>query len=50
MCEEWWWNERLVREQAEKLPSRAPASPVPPPKEHQQPEHKPQDQPDPVPA
>lgn len=50
MCEH-WWDERLLREQAEKL-KRATPSPVPAtePQEKDKPERKPQQQPDPVPA
>ena len=48
MCEH-WWDERLLREQAEKL-ERPPAKPGARPQEEQKPERKPQQQPDPVPA
>jgi hypothetical protein len=50
MCDE-WWDERLLREQAEKLKraSNAPAqTPKPAAADKQQP--KPQQQPDPVPV
>jgi hypothetical protein len=46
MCEH-WWDERLLREQAEKL-KREPAKPEAKPQE--KPERKPEQQPDPVPA
>ena len=42
MCEH-WWDERLLREQAERL-KRQPVKP------EAKPERKPQQQPDPVPA
>jgi hypothetical protein len=50
MCEE-WWDERLLREQAEKLrrASKAPA-PTPEPETADKPQPKPQQQPDPVPV
>jgi hypothetical protein len=50
MCEE-WWDERLLREQAERLkrPTTAPAS-TPKPEKQDKPERKPQNQPDPVPV
>lgn len=50
MCEQ-WWDERLVREQAEKL-RRAPPpeNPAAEPGKQDKPERKPQQQPDPVPA
>jgi hypothetical protein len=49
MCEQ-WWDERLVREQAEKLKrSTTPPAPTPKP-ETDKPERKPQNQPDPVPV
>ncbi len=50
MCEE-WWDERLLREQAEKLkrstsvPASTPARP-----KQDKPERKPENQPDPVPV
>ena len=46
MCEE-WWDERLLREQAEKL-KRSPAPTQP--EKQDRPERKPQEQPDPVPV
>ena len=46
MCEH-WWDERLRREQAEKL-KREPVKPEAKPQE--KPERKPEPQPDPVPA
>jgi hypothetical protein len=47
MCEH-WWDERLLREQAEKV-KRQPVKPeAQPPQE--KPERKPAQQPDPVPA
>jgi hypothetical protein len=46
MCEH-WWDERLLREQAEKL-KREPVKPEAKPQE--KPERKPEPQPDPVPA
>jgi len=50
MCEE-WWDERLLREQAEKLKRAAtPVVPAAKPQEQQKPERKPQNQPDPVPV
>lgn len=50
MCEE-WWDERLVREQAEKLRrATPPANPAAEPGKQDKPERKPQQQPDPVPA
>lgn len=50
MCE-YWWDERLLKEQAEKLKrSAAPVKPADKPQERQKPERKPQDQPDPVPV
>jgi hypothetical protein len=50
MCEK-WWDERLLKEQAEKL-KRATTPPVPAarPQPQDKPERKPQQQPDPVPA
>lgn len=50
MCEQ-WWDERLLKEQAEKL-KRSSAPPVAPasPQERERPESRPQNQPDPVPA
>lgn len=50
MCEQ-WWDEGLLREQAEKL-KRSTSAPPPTPKPDQQdkPERKPQNQPDPVPV
>ena len=48
MCEH-WWDERLAREQAERL-KRQPVSPEAKPPEQETPERKPQQQPDPVPA
>jgi hypothetical protein len=50
MCEQ-WWDERLLREQAEKLkrPTSVPA-PKPEPEKQDQPERKPERQPDPVPV
>ena len=49
MCEQ-WWDERLVREQAEKL-KRSTTAPAPAPKpEKDKPERKPENQPDPVPV
>jgi len=50
MCDQ-WWDERLLREQAEKLKrsSTPPESPAAP-QERERPERKPQNQPDPVPA
>ncbi len=50
MCEE-WWDERLLKEQAEKLKrSSAPPMPAAKPQEERKPERKPQNQPDPVPV
>lgn len=50
MCEE-WWDERLLREQAEKLKrATTPVMPAGQPQEQAKPERKPQNQPDPVPA
>lgn len=50
MCE-YWFEERLLREQAEKLKrSSPPGEPKAEPQEQQPPERKPQQQPDPVPA
>jgi hypothetical protein len=48
MCEE-WWDERLLREQAEKL-KRSTAPTPPEPAKQDRPERKPQEQPDPVPV
>ena len=48
MCEE-WWDERLLREQAEKL-RRSTAPTQPQPEKQDRPERRPQDQPDPVPV
>ena len=48
MCEH-WWDERLLREQAERL-KRQPVKPEAKPQEQRKPERKPQQQPDPVPA
>jgi hypothetical protein len=48
MCEE-WWDERLLREQAEKL-KRSTAPTQPQPEKQDRPERRPQDQPDPVPV
>ncbi len=48
MCEE-WWDERLLREQAEKL-RRASNAPAPKPESADKPQPKPQQQPDPVPV
>jgi len=48
MCEE-WWDERLLREQAEKL-KRSTAPMQPQPEKQDRPERRPQDQPDPVPV
>ena len=51
MCEH-WWDERLLREQAERL-RRQPVKPegaLQEPQEQEKPERKPQQQPDPVPA
>jgi len=50
MCEE-WWDERLLREQVEKLKraSDAPAT-KPGPESADKPQPKPQQQPDPVPV
>ena len=45
MCEH-WWDERLLREQAEKL-KRQPVKPEAKPQEQHKPERKPQQQPDP---
>jgi hypothetical protein len=47
MCEH-WWDERLLREQAEKLKRRPVQPEAQPPQE--KPERKPEQQPDPVPA
>jgi hypothetical protein len=47
MCEH-WWDERLLREHAERL-KRQPA-PDTKPQEQDRPERKPEQQPDPVPA
>jgi len=50
MCEQ-WWDERLLKEQAEKLKrSSNPLAPAPKPEEQHKPERKPQKQPDPVPV
>jgi len=54
MCEE-WWDERLLREQAEKLKraNKAPAptsNPETADKPQPKPQPKPQQQPDPVPV
>lgn len=50
MCEE-WWDERLLKEQAEKLKrSSTPPHPAAQPQEQRKPERKPQNQPDPVPV
>jgi hypothetical protein len=50
MCEE-WWDERLLKEQAEKLKrTSTPLAPPAKPQEQHQPERKPQKQPDPVPV
>jgi len=52
MCEH-WWDEQLLREQAERLKrSSTPVTPAPQPRpeEERKPERKPQKQPDPVPA
>ncbi|MGH8669625.1 MAG: hypothetical protein ACREUH_10365 [Burkholderiales bacterium] len=54
MCEH-WWDERLLREQAEKLkrqPVKLQAQPQPreKPQQQEKPERKPQNQPDPVPV
>lgn len=50
MCEQ-WWDERLLREQAEKLKRATPApSPTAKPEKQDAPERKPQKQPDPVPV
>ena len=50
MCEE-WWDERLLREQAETLKraSNAPAQ-APKPENADKPQPKPLEQPDPVPV
>ncbi len=48
MCEE-WWDERLLREQAEKLRCASNA-PAPKPESADKPQPKPQQQPDPVPV
>jgi hypothetical protein len=48
MCEH-WWDERLLREQAERH-RRQPVKPPAKPQEQSEPERKPQQQPDPVPA
>jgi hypothetical protein len=50
MCEK-WWDERLLKEQAEKLKrADVPLVPAAPPQQHDKPERKPLKQPDPVPA
>jgi hypothetical protein len=50
MCEE-WWDERLLKEQAEKLKRRTePLAPAARPEEKAKPERRPQKQPDPVPV
>jgi hypothetical protein len=50
MCEE-WWDERLLREQAEKLKrSTTPPAPKPVPEKQDKPERRPQEQADPVPV
>ena len=48
MCDQ-WWDERLAKEQAEKL-KRSSLPPAPERTEQQKPERKPQNQPDPVPV
>jgi len=50
MCDE-WWDERLLREQAEKL-KRSSNAPAPKlnPESADKPQPKPQQQPDPVPV
>jgi hypothetical protein len=50
MCEE-WWDERLLREQAERL-KRSTNAPAPKPDSEKQdrPEGRPERQPDPVPV
>lgn len=50
MCEE-WWDDRLLKEQAEKLKrSSTPPLPATKPQEERKPERKRQNQPDPVPV
>jgi hypothetical protein len=49
MCEE-WWDERLLKEQAEKLKRSSPLAPAPKREEQEKPERKPQKQPEPVPV
>jgi hypothetical protein len=49
MCEH-WWDERLLREQAEKLERQQPVKPEAQPQQQEKPERKPQNQPDPVPV
>jgi hypothetical protein len=50
MCEE-WWDERLLREQAETLKrSTSAPAPKPDPEKQDRPERKPERQPDPVPV
>jgi hypothetical protein len=50
MCEE-WWDERLLREQAERLKRSTSAPPqTPRPQRQDKPERKPEKQPDPVPV
>jgi hypothetical protein len=48
MCDQ-WWDERRVREQAEKLKRSTAPAPTPKP-EKDNPERKPEKQPDPVPV
>ena len=49
MCEE-WWDERLLREQAEELKRSTNAPKQPVPERQDKPQRKPQEQPDPVPV
>jgi hypothetical protein len=50
MCEH-WWDERLLKEQVEKLKhSKMAPAPAPTPEKQEKPERKPQNQPDPVPV
>jgi hypothetical protein len=49
MCEH-WWDERLLREEAEKLKRLNTPPPAPKPEKQDKPERKPQNQPDPVPV
>jgi len=49
MCDQ-WWDERLLREEVEKLKRSAiPPAPAPQP-EKETPQRKPENQPDPVPV